>query len=120
MPVTVKVEIASTFDKLAQGLMFRKSMPENEGMLFKFHQPIMATFWGKNTYIPLDIAFISKDGTVINTNKIAPMSTRMIHSNDLCKYAVEVNSGFFDKHGIKSGSKVVVDENTGEVKFVLD
>jgi len=99
--------------------MFCESLPEDQGMLFKFPDSIMASFWGKNTYIPLDIGFIHND-TLIDINHITPHSTRMIHSKDVCKYAVEVNAGFFDKHGIKPGVKVHINESTGKLEFHKD
>lgn len=101
----INIEIADTPDMLSKGLMFRKSLDENSGMLFKFPCATYASFWGKNTYIPLDIAFI-KDNKVSEIKEIAPFSTKTVYSNFPCQYAVEVNAGFFKKNEIKEGTEI--------------
>jgi uncharacterized membrane protein (UPF0127 family) len=116
----LKIEVAKTPDQLARGLMFRDKLPPDSGMLFKFDSFWSASFWGKNTYIPLDVAFISPDGKIESIKHIAPMSTKTVHSNSFCSMAVEANAGFFDKHGIKPGFKMLVDEDEQSVRFVED
>ena len=106
--------MVDTPSSLARGLMFRKELPENEGMLFKFQDMNEAHFWGKNTYIPLDIAFIDRDHTITGIKEIAPMSTRMIHSDGLCSMAIEANAGFFKKNNVKPGHRIQVNGNTIE------
>ena len=121
MVVTVKsinVEIADTPDLLAQGLMFRETLDKNSGMLFKFPDVIYASFWGKNTYLPLDIAFISKNGIVSDILEIVPLSTRTVHSSIPCKYALEVNSGYFKENGIGVGAKIKIDEESKKIELV--
>jgi uncharacterized membrane protein (UPF0127 family) len=108
------VEVADTPSTLAYGLMHRKSLAADEGMLFKFPSITEAHFWGKNTYIPLDIAFIDKNAQITEIKQIVPMSTKMIHSN-LCSMAIEANAGFFNEHGIKPGDKIEIEGQT--VKF---
>lgn len=106
----ISIEIADTPDMLSKGLMFRKNLDENSGMLFKFPDITYASFWGKNTYIPLDIAFIGKDNKISEIKEIVPFSTKTIHSNFPCKYALEVNNGFFNKNEIKEGMEVDIED----------
>jgi len=113
----INVEIADTSEKLAQGLMFRKSLDQDDGMLFKFPSKNFMSFWGKNTYIPLDLAFINNEGKIIEIKEIVPMSTKAIRSAFPCRYALEVNAGFFDEQDIKVGSKIEIDEKNGKIKF---
>ncbi|NMC63305.1 MAG: DUF192 domain-containing protein, partial [SAR324 cluster bacterium] len=89
--------------------------PKDRGMLFKFPHQSEATFWGKNTYIPLDVAFVDKHGKITQIAKIAPLSTRLIHSKNMCSMAIETNAGFFDEHGIKAGDTIELKGN--EVLF---
>ncbi len=109
------IEIADTPTTLAQGLMHRQTLDADAGMLFKFQNPIEAQFWGKNTYIPLDIAFVNND-RIIDIRHIAPMSTRMIHSNGFCNMAIEANAGYFAKHGIEPGYQISINNRTVEFK----
>jgi uncharacterized membrane protein (UPF0127 family) len=97
-------EVADDFIKREAGLMFRKKMSQNESMLFKFAYPTYASFWMKNTYIPLDIAFLDEDGRIFQIESMSPLSTRAIRSNKPCKYALEVNRGWFRNNDIKIGS----------------
>lgn len=120
----LKVEIADSPQSLSYGLMHRKELPQDQGMLFKFPGALEASFWGKNTYIPLDVAFIDNTNRITEIKNIAPMSTRLVRSSGLCQMAVEANAGFFDKHGIQCGSKIqVVHDNSGkaaEIEFIND
>ncbi len=109
----LSVEIAETPANLAYGLMHRKSLAEDAGMLFKFETLQEARFWGKNTYIPLDVAFVS-GGTITSIKKITPMSTRMVNSDGFCDMAIEANAGFFNGNDIKPGHKVKISGNTVE------
>lgn len=108
----VKLEIADTPKTLAYGLMHRKEMPKDHGMLFKFPSPVEASFWGKNTYIPLDVAFIY-DNKIVDIKNIVPMSTKSIRSEYPCSSAIEVNAGFFAEHGITKGSTVNITQTDG-------
>jgi len=118
---TLRVDIVSSNVAMAQGLMHRKELPQDEGMLFKFHNSIEPSFWGKNTYIPLDIAFVNSANQIVDIKKIVPMSTRQVHGNGLSSMAIEANAGFFAKNNIGIGSKVNIqcDEEgkTAEVRF---
>ena len=114
---TLSVEIADTPHLLAQGLMFRKKLDNDAGMLFKFPDLTYASFFGKNTYIPLDVAFIDSSGTVVGINEVVPLSTKTIHSGLPCRYALEVNSGYFKKNDILVGTKVSISEKEQKVIF---
>jgi len=110
----IRVEIADTALTLAKGLMDRKAMASDEGMLFKFPYITEGRFWGKDTYIPLDIAFINGN-TIVDINYITPMSTKAVVSKQLCTSAIEVNAGFFTKNNIGVGSIISVQGN--EIEF---
>lgn len=108
------LEIADTQATLAMGLMQRTVLPDDRGMLFKFPRVIEASFWGKDTYIPLDIAFIDHDHKITSIKNIVPMSTRSVHSEGDCIMAIEANAGFFEKHNIKAGHKIHLLQNGDE------
>lgn len=102
----LSIEIADTPSKRATGLMDRKSLGEDHGMLFKFTHNDYLRFWMKSTYIPLDIAFLNDDGVIFQIAEMSPLSTRMICSNSPCKNALEVNRGWFKKNDIGVGDKI--------------
>ena len=103
-----KVEVVSTPDKMAQGLMYRKSLPEDAGMLFDYGRPQPASFWMKNTLIPLDMIFIGADGRIINIHERAvPLSLDPIPSAGPVRGVLEVNGGTAARLGIKPGDRVV-------------
>ena len=100
----IYVEIANDSIKRECGLMDRKSMGKNNGMLFKFPYARKLSFWMKNTYIPLDIAYIDENGKILQIEQMSPLNTRAIVSNHECRYALEVNKGWFKDNGIKVGN----------------
>ncbi len=102
----IKAELARSPDQRAIGLMHRKSMPANDGMLFVFEQPAPQCFWMKNTLLPLSIAFIADDGTIDSIQEMAAGSLDSHCSKRPVRYALEMNQGWFAKRGIKPGSKV--------------
>ena len=102
----VKAEVAQTPDQRGVGLMHRKTMPANDGMLFVFEQPAPQCFWMKNTLLPLSIAFLADDGTVTSIADMAPGSLDSHCSSQPVRYALEMNQGWFAKRGIKPGSKL--------------
>jgi len=103
---TLYVELANTPIKRHHGLMDRKSLHVNGGMLFKFPQDDYLGFWMSNTYIPLDIAFVADDGKILQIEAMSPLSTRSIRSKNLCRYALEVNRGWFDNNNIEVGAYI--------------
>lgn len=104
----LKVEIANTPFLLEQGLMFRKHLSSNEGMLFQFGSPSLAPFWGKNTYIPLEIAFVDSKHNIIEIKKITPMSTKPVYCSGVYNIAIEANDNFFSGNGISKGCKIKI------------
>jgi uncharacterized protein len=102
----IKAELAQTPDERSIGLMFRKTMGTNEGMLFAFEQPATQCFWMKNTLLPLDIAFVAADGTVINIDTMKPQTLESHCSTKPVPYVLEMNVGWFAKRGIKPGFKL--------------
>ena len=106
----VTLEIASDPQSRANGLMFRDSLDRDSGMLFVFPEPRNVSFWMKNTYIPLDIAFIDENERIVKTARMEPLSEERVASGVPVLYALEVNAGFFRKHGIGEGDEVEFSE----------
>ncbi len=103
----LQVEIRDTPSGWSRGLMFRKTLPENQGMLFIFEDSDFHSFWMKNTYIPLSIAFISASKEIVQIDTMLPLDTLNLHfPKEPVKYAIEVNQGWFQHHKIKVGDKV--------------
>jgi len=101
------VEVADTLEKQERGLMFRRSLPENEGMLFVFKEPIELSFWMRNTLIPLDIAFVGPDGVILNIHQAHPLDESILYrSAGAAKYVIETNRGWFARHGIGPGDRI--------------
>lgn len=102
----ITAEVAQTPEQRTIGLMFRKSMGANEGMLFVFEQATEQCFWMKNTLIPLQVAFLADDGAVVNIENMAPQTLDGHCSAKPVRYVLEMNDGWFAKRGIKPGSKI--------------
>ncbi|WP_050183891.1 DUF192 domain-containing protein [Domibacillus robiginosus] len=110
--VTLTVQIANTQEKIEKGLMFVKTLPENEGILFMFPQKTYGGFWMKNTLIPLSIAFLDSDGKILKILDMTPCKEEECHTYDpeiSYRYAIEVNLGWFEKNQIKEGDYVFSD-----------
>ena len=102
----IQAELAQTHDQRSMGLMFRERMPANAGMLFVFDQPATQCFWMKNTPLPLSIAFLADDGTVVNIEDMKPQTLDSHCSTKPVRYVLEMNQGWFAKRGIKAGTKL--------------
>lgn len=102
----LSVEVADTNYKRSLGLMHRKHLGQDEGMLFKFPQKQKLSFWMQNTYIPLEIAFLDDSGKILQIAEMIPMSTKMVSSQDECDMALEVNRGWFKKNNVDVGDKI--------------
>lgn len=102
-----RVEVADTPAERAKGLMHRKHMPDDQGMLFDFHEETPITMWMKNTYIPLDMVFVSRHGmvTAIAADTV-PMSEATISSDGPAYAVIEFNAGTAGKIGLKPGDRV--------------
>ncbi len=106
----LNIEIAETETDRTTGLMNRKSLDKESGMLFVFESDRKLSFWMKNTYIPLSIAFISSDGIIKEIRDMAPLSLESIVSKNNVRYALEVNKGYFQEKNISAGDKVILPE----------
>lgn len=113
----IKVDIADTPYSREMGLQFVKKLPDGYGMLFKFQKPEVLSFWMKNTYVPLDIAFMKDDGTIIKTERMIPLSLSSVSSGVPCSLALEVPAGILEKLGAEEGSMVSIDWETKTVGF---
>ncbi len=102
----LRVEYADTQNERALGLMYRRSLCDDCGMLFKFDQSKIGSIWMKNTFIPLDLAYINKSGEIINIFQLVPHDLTAIRSTEPVLYALEMNKGWFDKNGLKPGDVV--------------
>ncbi|MEM5472707.1 DUF192 domain-containing protein [Hoeflea sp. AS60] len=106
-PVAFAVELALTADDRATGLMNRQSMPADHGMLFKFDQTRQVLMWMKNTPLPLDMIFISEDGTVARiAEETTPFSETIIPSVEPVRYVLELNGGTAASRGLSVGDMV--------------
>jgi len=107
----IPIEIANRPELWSFGLMFREDIPWEYGMLFIFPNEESGGFWMKNTYIPLDIAFIDSDKTIFSIQRMLPCSDDncpVYYSPKPYRYALEVKAGFFERFGFKEGSKIKV------------
>lgn len=102
----ISAELANTGKQREIGLMFRESMPANHGMLFVFDQPGQQCFWMKNTLLPLDVAFVADNGTIVNTDRMKPHTLDSHCSIKPVRFVLEMNEGWFAKRGIAAGSKL--------------
>lgn len=107
----VTVEVARTSAELQKGLMYRKSLDPDKGMLFVFPEQRTLSFWMKNTFIPLDIGFFNEDRVLVDIQSMDPVVSEMqkdipsYESRKPARYALEVNRGWFKKHKIKLGQR---------------
>ena len=102
----IRAEVAADFGSRAQGLMYRKAMPSNAGMLFVFEQPGEQCMWMKNTLIPLSVAFMDEEGRIINIEEMAPQTLDSHCARRPARYALEMNAGWFSARGIKPGTRL--------------
>ena len=120
----LNVEVADSPHKVQRGLMFRSTLPSNNGMLFSFPREDVLSFWGMNTYIPLDIAFINNSNTIDSIHKIKPNDLTAVKSNNSCLHAVEANEGWFKRNDVHEGDFVeIFNDNLGnrpKVFFIIN
>jgi uncharacterized membrane protein (UPF0127 family) len=111
IPLTVAghkltVEVADSEATRMQGLMHRRILPENRGMLFVFREVTHHAMWMMNTYIPLSVAFLDEHGVIINIADMRPQTSDTHAAAKPAKYALEVNQGWFAKRGIKPSTRI--------------
>jgi uncharacterized membrane protein (UPF0127 family) len=100
------VEVAKTPEERAQGLMNRKQLGKDEGMLFIFEREGYHGFWMKNTLIPLSIAFMDKEGRIVGITDMNPLTLETHDPPQPILYALEMRKGWFSANGIKAGDTV--------------
>ncbi len=108
---TFYVELAKTKTEQERGLMFKQSMDQNKGMLFVFEVTGIHLFWMKDTYIPLDMIWISEDKRIVYIKSEAqPHDKSIIDPKAPAKYVLEINGGLAKKYGFQPGDKVLLPE----------
>jgi hypothetical protein len=103
----IRAEVASTFETRAQGLMFRKHLGPNEGMLFVFPQAEAHCMWMKNTLIPLSVAFLDDQGKIVSISEMRPQTETSHCAAGPAKFALEMSGGWFAAKGLKPGSTLL-------------
>jgi uncharacterized membrane protein (UPF0127 family) len=107
-PVTIRAEIAREEHEASAGLMYRRNLPDGEGMLFVFERDEILAFWMKDTFIPLSIAFITSDGGIIDIRDMEPRNLNPVESARPARYALEVSQGWFTRNGIREGDRIIL------------
>jgi uncharacterized membrane protein (UPF0127 family) len=102
----IRAEVVSDSATRAQGLMHRKALAQNAGMLFIFDEPAVHCMWMKNTLIPLSVAFIDDQGAIVNIADMEPHSEASHCAAQPVRYALEVNRGWFAARAIKPGTRL--------------
>ena len=109
--ITFNVEVAKTIEERRIGLMYKKKLLNNEGMLFIFPREKIIQLWMKNTYIPLDVIFISENKVIVDIKKnMEKLSETIVKSKVESRYALEFNAGLINKLNIEIGDKVLFNE----------
>ncbi|HET7764483.1 MAG TPA: DUF192 domain-containing protein [Burkholderiales bacterium] len=103
----IHAEVADTFESRAQGLMFRKYLGPNEGMLFVFPQIDRPCMWMKNTLIPLSVAFLDAQGKIVSISEMQPQTEDSHCAAGPAKFALEMAGGWFASKGLKPGATLV-------------
>ncbi len=102
----IRAEVVSDPGTRAEGLMYRKSMAQNAGMLFIFDEAAVHCMWMKNTLIPLSVAFIDDHGAIVNIADMEPQTEASHCAAQPVRYALEMNRGWFAARGVKPGSRL--------------
>jgi uncharacterized membrane protein (UPF0127 family) len=102
----IRAEVAADYSTRGRGLMFRKSLAPNGGMLFIFDAAAIHCMWMKNTYIPLSVAFVDAHGAIINIADMQPHSEQSHCAARPALYALEMTQGWFAERGVKAGMKL--------------
>lgn len=109
----LKVEIADTPEERARGLMGRRTLAEDAGMLFVWTEETQSGFWMKDTFVPLSIAFIDAAGVILHIEDMQPLEKTLHYSPGPYRYAVEANQGWFRENGVEPGDRAVLPEGVG-------
>jgi uncharacterized membrane protein (UPF0127 family) len=111
-------EIAHSPKEIETGMMHRKSMEENEGMLFVFDFPRQTSFWMKNTLVPLSCAYIDPEGVILELHDMKPLDESPIPAGtDRVQFVLEVKKGWFERHNVKPGARIRTERGTLQETF---
>ena len=111
-------EMCTTPEEERTGMMFRKSMGENDGMIFDLRVPQRASFWMKNCYVPLSVAYIDPDGVIQEIHPLQPMDTNTVLSTSYnIRFALETPQGWFDRHNVKPGTIIRTEKGSLQETF---
>lgn len=108
------IAIADDSFQHEQGLQYVRDMPRDSGMLFDFKRPRVLSFWMRNTYMPLDIAFIDNKGVIVKAERMVPLSLRTVSSGSPCVMALEFNAGALGERDDLVGKKMTIDRDNNE------
>ena len=103
----IRAEVAHTFETRAQGLMYRRSLGPNEGMLFVFPGAELQCMWMKNTLVPLSVAFMDEAGKIVSISDMQPQTETPHCAAAPAKFALEMSRGWFSTKGIKAGARIL-------------
>jgi len=104
--IEIMVEVADEDEERTRGLMHRESLPENQGMLFVYTDERTLSFWMRNTLIPLDIAYIDREGRIVDIQQMEPQDPTTHPSAAPAMYALEMNKGWFERNGVEVGARI--------------
>jgi uncharacterized membrane protein (UPF0127 family) len=102
----IEAEVAATNPARMQGLMHRRAMPDQRGMLFVFPQNAQHCMWMKNTFLPLSVAFLDEEGRITNIEDMQPQTETNHCAARPARYALEMNLGWFARRGLKAGDAI--------------
>ncbi|MFO1472405.1 MAG: DUF192 domain-containing protein [Turneriella sp.] len=114
--VVLDCEVARSEKDKERGLMFRKAMPKNRGMIFVYSKPEEMNFWMQNTIIPLSIAYVHERLFISSIHDMKPFSLDIVSSETPVLYAVEVNQGWFKSNAILPGNRMAIYKNPEDYK----
>jgi uncharacterized membrane protein (UPF0127 family) len=115
----LNAEVASTQEQMRAGLMFRKSLGENDAMIFIFPWTHRASFWMKNTELPLSVAYINPDGIIEEIHDLQPHNTNaVVAASDNIQFVLEVNQGWFKKNNIDPGTLIRTEHGSLKETFL--
>jgi uncharacterized membrane protein (UPF0127 family) len=106
--VEFRVEVARSEEQKARGLMHRRSLGEHRGMIFVYEADEHLSFWMKNTTLPLDLVFLSRDGEILEVEQLKPLSLRPMTSARAARYALELPAGSLRRLGVAPGDRVLL------------
>lgn len=105
---TVRAEVAETEEAREEGLMYRRNVPDGTGMLFVFEDEAVRSFWMRNTYVPLSVAFLDSSMRILNIEQMEPETEEYHDSEGPAMFALEVPRGWFEEHGIAAGEEAEI------------